>query len=86
MIEYRFSTDEFRKAIDAMGVIQIYHSFPPYCYATGIGIQKPKAGLEAVFIITTKDRSNEVYSGGGEPIKVAVEPPEGADPVEGQLP
>ena len=85
MIEYKFSTDDFRRAIDAMGSIKIYHSFPPYCYATGTGVQKSKAGLEAVFVVTTKDRSNEVFSGGGEPVQIAVKPPDGADPVQGKL-
>lgn len=80
LIDYTFSTDNFRKAIDHIGEVKVYHAYPPYCFATGVGIHRAKAGLEAVFLVTAKDRMNEIYSGKGEPISVEIEPPEG-DPV-----
>ena len=84
IIDYTFSTDDFRKAIDSSGTVKAYHAHPPYCYANGIGIQRSKAGLEAVFVVVAKDRMNEFYSGPGEPLSIAIEPPEG-DPVEGRF-
>ena len=80
LIDYTFSTDNFRKAIEHIGEVKVYHAYPPYCFATGVGIHRAKAGLEAVFLVTAKDRMNEIYSGKGEPISVEIEPPEG-DPV-----
>ena len=82
VIAYSFSTDEFRNAIESAGSVKSYHAHPPNCYAQGTGVQRAKAGLEAVFVVVTKDRTNELYSGTGEPVSVTVEPPEG-DPVEG---
>ena len=80
LIDYWFSTDDFRKAITHIGEVKVYHAYPPYCFATGVGIHRAKAGVEAVFLVTSKDRMNEIYSGNGETIKVHIEPPEG-DPV-----
>ncbi|CAH3106182.1 hypothetical protein pdam_00005620 [Pocillopora damicornis] len=80
LIDYKFSTDEFRKALEYIGEVKVYHAYPPYCFATGVGIHRAKSGVEAVFLVTTKDRMNEVFSGRGEPIRVQIDPPEG-DPV-----
>lgn len=81
-IDYELKPDEFRDAIQKMGTVKMYHAYPRFCYATGVGIQRAKIGLEAVFVVTAKDRMNEIFSGGGEPVKVVVSPPEG-DKYEG---
>ncbi|EDO47715.1 predicted protein [Nematostella vectensis] len=84
VIDYTLNADEFRKAIERMGTVKVYHAYPRFCYASGVGIQRAKIGLEAVFLVTAKDRMNEVFSGGGETVKVVVEPPEG-DEYEGSV-
>lgn len=77
VIDYSLNPDEFRIAIERMGTVKMYHSYPRFCYATGVGVQRAKIGLEAVFMVTAKDRMNEIFSGGGEPVKVVIKPPEG---------
>ncbi|XP_020903826.1 E3 ubiquitin-protein ligase TRIM71 [Exaiptasia diaphana] len=83
-IDYELKPDEFRNAIQKMGTVKMYHAYPRFCYATGVGLQRAKIGLEAVFLVTAKDRMNEIYSGGGEAMKVVVSPPEG-DKYEGKV-
>lgn len=76
-IDYELNPDEFRTAIERMGTVKMYHAYPRFCYATGVGIHRAKIGLESVFVVTAKDRMNEIFSGGGELVKVSVTPPEG---------
>ena len=77
LIDYTFSTDGFRQALEHIGEVKVYHAYPPYCFATGVGVHRAKAGVEAVFLVTMKDRMNEVYSGAGEKINVSIQPPDG---------
>lgn len=57
---------------------------PFFCSATGIGLHKAKADVEAVFQVTTVDRNRKPYEYGGDRISVNVEQEDGVK-FEGRL-
>lgn len=77
VIEYEFFPEEFRKAVKYAGEIKTYATVPGLCYATGIGLHKAKADLEAMFQVTTVDRNKQPHGQGGEAISVSIIPEEG---------
>ena len=85
VIDYTFSTDEFRKAIESSGSVKTYHAHPPNCFTNGMGVQRAKAGLEAVFVVVAQ-RSYErtLQWHGGAPECLPLSHPRG-DPVEGKF-
>jgi hypothetical protein len=59
------------------GHVKAFPTVPSLCYATGIGLHKAKADVEAIFQVITVDRNNELYAQGGDRIAVSVAPDDG---------
>lgn len=83
VIEYEFFPDEFRKAVYYAGQVKTYATAPSLCSATGIGLHKAKADLEAMFQVTTVDRNKQPCGQGGETISVSIVP-ENSEPFQGR--
>ena len=64
--------------------MKAFPTVPSLCYATGIGLHKAKAEVEAMFQVITVDRNKELYGQGGDRISVSVEP-EGGEAFEGEV-